>query len=85
MADDSDLQAANRLTAHLDPGPGIQVESAINKYARAICTHGIAAAIHWVPVYHGIPGNKEADRQGNKVREDRDCTRRELISTSAWN
>jgi len=79
------LQAAIRWTAHLDPGPGQQLAKAINKHARALCAHGIVAAINWVPAHSGMPGNEYGDRQANGAQEDRGYTIPEQFYTSAAN
>ena len=81
----SDLQAAIRRTVELDPGPGERLARAIYEHARALRTHGIEAAIHWVPGHLGIPKNEEADCQANKAREDRGGTVCERTCTSAAN
>jgi len=81
----SDSQAAIRRTVHLDPGPGLQLARAINEHTTALRAHGIEAAIHCVPGHSDIPGNEVADRQANKAREDRGCTVRQRIYTSAAN
>jgi len=42
----SDLQAAIRRTAHLDPGPGQQLARAINKDCKALHTQSIDVVIY---------------------------------------
>jgi ribonuclease HI len=77
----SDSQAAIRWMAHLDERPGHQLARAINEHARALHTHGIDAAIHWLPGHSGIPRKEESDCQGSKAREDRGYTVQERIYT----
>jgi ribonuclease HI len=81
----SDLHAAIRRTAHLDPGPGQQLARAINEHARALRTHAVEVVIQWIPGHSGIPGNEETDRQANKTLEDRSYTAHERKYTSAAN
>ena len=64
-----DLQAAIRLTVHLDPGPGQHLARAINKNARALHTHGIEIVIYWVPGHLGVTRNEEANCEANKTRK----------------
>lgn len=80
-----DFQAAIRLMAHLDPGPGQQLARAMNKHQRTFCAHTIEAAIHVVPQHLGIPGNKEADHLANTRREHRANTQHEQICNLARN
>jgi ribonuclease HI len=60
-----DVQAAIRLMAHVDPGPGQQLARAINEHARTFCADTIEAVIHLVPEHFGISGNEEADHLVN--------------------
>jgi len=52
----SDLQAAIRWTVHLDPGPGQQLERAINELARDLHAHGMEVMIHRGPDIGASPG-----------------------------
>jgi len=81
----SDSQAAIRLAAHLEPGPGERLAWRINRRARNLLTHGIATKIHWVPRHSSIPGNQEADHQANLARGTSGSTVIERPYTSASN
>jgi len=52
---------------------------------QALLTHGIATEIHWLPEHCGIPGNEEADRQANLVRDGIGRIVREWPYTAASN
>jgi len=79
----SDLQAATRWMAHLDPGPGQQLARAINEAARTVHAQGIDLVINWVLGHSGIPGNDEADHKAKQAREGRGITVHEHIYISA--
>jgi hypothetical protein len=81
----SDSQAAIRLKAHMEPGPGQQLARRINRRAQALLAHSIATEIHWIPGHSGISGKEEADRQANLARDGRGRTVRERPYTSASN
>jgi len=79
----SDSPAAIRRSAHLDPGPGLQLARAINEHAWALRAHNIELVIHCLPEHLGIHGTTEADNQANKTREDRGYTVQERIYSLA--
>jgi len=81
----SDLQAAIRPTAHLEPGRGHRLACRINQRVQALLAHGIEREIHWVPGHSGIPGNEEADCQATAAREARRDTDIDWPYTSASN
>jgi len=82
----SDSQVAIRRTEHLEPGPGQPRARWIDWSARTLREASIETEIHWVPGHTGIPGNEEADRQANLVREGRRSgTVRERVYTLAAN
>jgi hypothetical protein len=64
----SNLQAAIRRTAHLEPGMGQRLARLTNRRPRALHTDGIATETHRVTGHSGIPGDKEADCQANLAR-----------------
>jgi hypothetical protein len=66
----NDLLAAMWWRAYLDLGPEQRLAKAINRYAKALHTHRIEAAIHWGLGYSGIPRNNQADGQAIMTQED---------------
>jgi len=70
----SDLQAAIRSAAHLEPGPGQRLARRINRMEWSRLGHGIATEIHQFPEHSRITGQEEVDRQATLARDAIGCT-----------